>query len=151
MQLSKPSLSVTQKMQNGQRLPAPILRPKQQSQQATPTPFPVQSLAINLVAPVREVLPLTGRKVRGKTSLTDSVDYDKLTPTKQARWDLGLYGTIELKKINRWHYYYLRWSDDNGKRRSTYLAKEWDKAIAKVRRLTGYQETPKQLELHTLR
>jgi hypothetical protein len=157
MLLSRPNLSATQKTQNGQnrqQLPPPILRPKTQRQEATLDPLQSTPLAINLITPLRGGDPLSGRKIRGLQTLTDEVDYDRLTPTKQAQWDLGIYGTIELKKISRWHYYYLRWYDQNGKRKSTYLAKEWDKAIAKVRRLTGCSEDfddPKQLELHSFR
>jgi hypothetical protein len=65
------------------------------------------------------------------------VDYDKLTPTQQAKWDVGIYGRIELKTIKGHQYYYLRWSDPETKKiRSTYLAKNWDSAIAKLRKLT---------------
>ena len=68
-----------------------------------------------------------------------AIDYDKLTPTQQARWDAGMYGSIELKNIGIYNYYYLRWLDPQTKKyRSTYLAKEWDKAIAKMQKLTGH-------------
>jgi hypothetical protein len=50
---------------------------------------------------------------------------------------MGMYGSIELKKIKGNYYFYLRWSDpDTGRKRSTYLAKEWDGAIAKLKKLT---------------
>ncbi|WP_309740085.1 hypothetical protein [Chamaesiphon sp. OTE_20_metabat_361] len=75
---------------------------------------------------------------RGKTSLRQAIDYDKLTPTNQAKWDLGMFGCIELKKIHGFDYYYLRWIDPKTKkRRSTYLAKDWDVAIAKLKKLTA--------------
>ncbi len=70
-------------------------------------------------------------------TLKGAIDYDKLTPTQQAKWDFGMYGSIELKPRGIYHYYYLRWRDKtSGKYRSTYLAKDWDEAIAKLRRLT---------------
>ena len=74
-----------------------------------------------------------------KKTLMQAVDYDKLTPTQQAKWDMGMYGSIELKTIKSYNYYYLRWLDPETKKyRSTYLAKDWDRAIAKMRSLTGY-------------
>jgi hypothetical protein len=77
--------------------------------------------------------------VRGKTTLRAAIDYDRLSPTKQAQWDLGMFGSIELKTIKGFQYYYLRWKDpDNKKMRSTYLGKTWDRAIAKLKNLTGH-------------
>ena len=74
-----------------------------------------------------------------KIPLQQAIDYDKLTPTQQAKWDLGIFGSIELKKIHGFNYYYLRWADPKTKKlRSTYLAKDWDKAIAKLKKLTGH-------------
>jgi hypothetical protein len=82
-------------------------------------------------------LPRSAR--RENKPLNQSIDYDGLTPTQQVRWDLGLYGHIELKTIHGFQYYYLRWRDPNNNRlRSTYLGKEWNKAIVKLRKLTGH-------------
>lgn len=90
---------------------------------------------------VREIPPLTTKKVRDVMSLYESVDYDKLTPTNQMRWDAGMYGSIELKTIKGYQYYYLRWQDpSDGRKRSTYLGKSWDNAIAKLKKLTNTAE-----------
>jgi hypothetical protein len=75
-----------------------------------------------------------------RKSLKESIDYAKLTASQQARWDAGLYGSIELKGIKGNYYFYLRWSDPETKKyRSTYLAKEWDKAILKLQKLTNFE------------
>ena len=43
---------------------------------------------------------------------------------------LGLFGSIELKRIGIYHYYYCRWTEPGTKiRRSTFLHKDWDEAI----------------------
>jgi len=71
--------------------------------------------------------------VGGKLTLYQAIDYDKLTPSQQAKWDAGMYGSIELKPRGIYHYYYVRWTEPNtGKRRSTYLGKDWDIAIDKL-------------------
>jgi len=71
--------------------------------------------------------------VGGKLTLHQAIDYDKLTPSQQAKWDAGMYGSIELKPRGIYHYYYVRWTEPNtGKRRSTYLGKDWDIAIDKL-------------------
>jgi hypothetical protein len=155
MLLTKPSLLDTQKMQNNRnqhRLPPPVLKPRPQQQDHIQEPHGLPTLAECQDGNVRETFSLTRRKLREKVSLSQVVDYDKLTPTQQARWDLGIYGTIELKKIKQWEYYYLRWRDDKGTQKSTYLGKDWNKAIDKVKQLTGcYDDDSKQLELHSLR
>ena len=44
-----------------------------------------------------------------------------------------MYGSIELKERGIYHYYYVRWTEPKtGTRRSTYLGKDWDKAIANL-------------------
>jgi len=64
---------------------------------------------------------------------------DRLTPTQQARWDAGMFGSIELKARGIYSYYYLRWIDPQTKKlRSTYLAKEREDAIARMQELTGH-------------
>jgi hypothetical protein len=88
---------------------------------------------------VRDERTLTGKSVRVLSSLIEAIDYDKLSPTQQAKWDLGMFGRIELKTIKGFQYYYLRWYDPEDRRnRSTYLGKTWDKAIAKLKVLTGH-------------
>jgi hypothetical protein len=81
---------------------------------------------------------LTAPAVRVRKSLQESIDYNFLTPTQQLRWDAGMYGSIELKTIRGYQYYYLRWLDPESKKyRSNYLGKTWERAIAKLRKLTG--------------
>ncbi|WP_310485717.1 hypothetical protein [Chamaesiphon sp. VAR_48_metabat_403] len=76
--------------------------------------------------------------VRVRKSLKESIDYAKLTATKQAAWDAGMYGSIEIKTIKGNDYLYLRWNDpETGKKRSTYLGKDWNTAIEKMKKLTG--------------
>lgn len=68
-----------------------------------------------------------------KLTLHQAIDYDQLTPTQQARWDLGLFGSIELKERRIYHYYYVRWTEPKtGTRRSTYLHKDYDIAMMKL-------------------
>jgi hypothetical protein len=86
----------------------------------------------------RDKITPTVRTVGVRKPLKDAIDYDRLTPTQQAKWDAGVYGSIELKNRGIYQYYYLRWRDPTtNKYRSTYLAKGWDEAIAKMRNLTG--------------
>jgi hypothetical protein len=86
---------------------------------------------------LRDEITLSDPEVRVKKSLKDSIDYEKLTSIKQAAWDAGIYGSIELKKIKGGYYYYLRWKDpESGSNRSTYLGKEWNIAIEKMKKLT---------------
>ena len=81
---------------------------------------------------------LTKPAVRVNKTLKQAIDPDKLSAMNQARWDAGLYGSIELKQIKGHQYYYLRWKDpETKKNRSTYLAKDWERAIAKLKKLTG--------------
>jgi hypothetical protein len=88
--------------------------------------------------PHRDKITPTARAVGVRKPLKEAIDYDKLTPTQQAKWDAGVYGSIELKSRGIYQYYYLRWRDPTtNKYRSTYLAKGWDEAIAKMRNLTG--------------
>jgi hypothetical protein len=91
---------------------------------------------------IRDKKTLTNPSVRGKRPLSQAIDYDSLTPTQQARWDLGMFGRIELKNIKGHQYYYLRWADpDTKKIRSTYLGRTWTVAIAKLRKLINYTPT----------
>jgi hypothetical protein len=85
----------------------------------------------------RDEKTLTEPAVRVKKTLKESIDYAKLTPTQQASWDAGMYGSIELKKIKNNYYFYQRWKDpETGKKRSTYLSKDWNTAIDKLQKLT---------------
>jgi hypothetical protein len=114
----------------------PILKPKlrQRILSIHPQPPIEDRLPPELV---REKITLTEPAVRVKKSLKQSIDYNRLTPTQQLRWDVGSYGSIELKTIKGHQYYYQRWYDPHTKKyRSTYLAKDWDKAIAKLKKLT---------------
>jgi hypothetical protein len=89
-------------------------------------------------APHRVKSTLTAPAVRVKRTLYESVDYVKLTASQQARWDAGMYGSIELKGIRGNYYFYLRWLDPESRSyRSTYLSKDWDKAILKLKELTS--------------
>jgi hypothetical protein len=77
------------------------------------------------------------RTRRGRLPINKAIDYDKLTPTEQARWDAGVFGSIELREDVRDSYYCVRWRDPTtGIRRSTKLAHNYADAIAKLRELT---------------
>ncbi len=119
--------------------PRPTPKPKPPSQlNLLPEPQPP---TVHRPPPqvVRAENTLTATTVRGKITLLEAINYDGLSPTKQAMWDLGMFGSIELKTIKGFQYYYLRWKDPKGnKNRSTYLGKNWDKAIAKLKTLTGH-------------
>ncbi|WP_310485105.1 hypothetical protein [Chamaesiphon sp. VAR_48_metabat_403] len=89
--------------------------------------------------PTGELITPTVPTVGVRKTLFQAIDYDRLTPTQQARWDAGMFGSIELKARGIYHYYYLRWIDPETKKyRSTYLAKDWDRAIEKMHKLTGH-------------
>jgi hypothetical protein len=127
-------------MQNYQdpAIQRPVLKPKSKILTIAPKkPEPLtgqqQSLSI-----FRDETALTDPDFRAKKALRESIDYDKLTPTQQRRWDTGTFGRITLKKINGGMYYYLRWIDPlTNKDRSTYLGKEWNIAVEKQRKLTA--------------
>ncbi len=121
--------------------PRPTLKPKPPSQLSLlPTPAPPTQHR-EPPANIRDRMPPTARKVGGILSLTQSVDYDKLTPTQQLKWDNGMYGSIQLKTVKGHQYYYLRWTEVTTKiRRSKYLGKTWDLAIAELKRLTGHSD-----------
>jgi hypothetical protein len=101
----------------------------------TPEPLIVQQQQLPLD---RVNLTLSNPTDRVRLPLSEAIDYDKLNPTKQAQWDMGVYGTIELKKLKGFYYYYLRWIDPTTKkRRSTYLGKYWEQAVRKMHKLTA--------------
>ena len=91
----------------------------------------------------REPIPINrggmSRKVtnlRGGLPLHLAIDYDKLTPTDQAKWDSGMWGSIQLKNDRGNEYYVTRWVDQNtGVRRSNRLGKTYPEAIAKLKLL----------------
>jgi hypothetical protein len=71
------------------------------------------------------------------------IDYDRLSPTQQARWDSGTFGSIRLEARGKNYYYYLQWTNPTTKKRhKTYLAPEWPEAIARQKELCGYQSIP---------
>jgi hypothetical protein len=75
--------------------------------------------------------------LRGGLPLHLAIDYDKLTPTEQARWDAGMWGSIQLKNDRGNQYYVTRWTDpDTGVKRSNRLGRTYDEAIAKLKLLT---------------
>ncbi len=76
-------------------------------------------------------------KLRGGLPLHLAIDYDKLTPTEQAKWDAGMWGSIQLKNDRGNEYYVTRWTDPNtGVKRSNRLGRTYDEAIAKLKLLT---------------
>lgn len=93
----------------------------------------VSQLPITAVLPLEEVrgdYPLKQPQKEILLTLHQAIDYDKLTPTQQLKYDAGLFGSIELKSIGIYHYYYCRWTEpESKKRRSTELGKNWDEAI----------------------
>jgi hypothetical protein len=75
--------------------------------------------------------------LRGGLPLHLAIDYDKLTPTEQARWDAGMWGSIQLKNDRGNEYYVTRWVDPNtGVKRSNRLGRTYKEAIDKLRLLT---------------
>jgi hypothetical protein len=124
--------------QNYQVCPRPILRqPPRKSHQTTlfPTPQPPTQHR-EPPQPVGGKMSRTARPVRDKLPLRQCVDYDKLTPSEQARWDEGMYGAFSLKEDRGTQYYVLRWTDPrNGARRSNALGKDYKTAIARWKKL----------------
>lgn len=118
--------------------PRPNLKSKPPEQlNLLPEPKP-PTLHRSVVSINRDKPTLTAPAVRVGKTLQESIDYDFLTPTQQLRWDMGMYGSIELKTIRGYQYYYLRWLDPESKKyRSSYLGKTWEIAIEKLRKLTG--------------
>ncbi len=74
---------------------------------------------------------------RGGLPLHLAIDYDKLTPTEQAKWDAGMWGSIQLKNDRGNEYYVTRWTDPNtGVKRSNRLGRTYAEAIATLKKLT---------------
>jgi hypothetical protein len=69
---------------------------------------------------------------RGKLPLRESIDYAKLTPTQQVKWDLGIYGSIQQKDDG----YVVRWYDPlTDTKRSDKLGKTLPEAKAKLKQM----------------
>jgi hypothetical protein len=119
-------------------VPKPILKPKQKLISVIPKPAETLAVMHQQLDLIGAKIALTKSGVGAKTALKDSIDYDKLTPTQQRRWDDGTFGCIQLKNVKGYQYYYLRWTDPATKKmRSKYLAKDWDDAARKQRMLTA--------------
>jgi hypothetical protein len=118
--------------------PRPILRqpPKPTAQLSLlPTPQPPTQHR-EPPTPIRGKMSRMSEPVRDKLPLRECIDYDKLTPSDQARWDQGMYGAFSLKEDRGHQYYVLRWTDPRtGVRRSNCLGKDYDRAIARWRKL----------------
>jgi hypothetical protein len=115
--------------------PKPILKPRPQQlilsiqpQPPTETRLPPASIGGNIS---RNPPP-----VREKLSIKDSIDYDKLTPNEQAKWDAGMYGSLHLKNDKGYQYYVIRWYDPRTKTlRSNSVGKTHADAIANWKKL----------------
>ncbi len=116
--------------------PRPKLRPKPNTQ-LTLLPEP-QPPAQHRDPPQtkRGKPPRKISNLRGGLPLHLAIDYDKLTPTEQAKWDAGMWGSIQLKNDRGNQYYVTRWVDPNtGVKRSTRLGRTYEEAIKKLRLL----------------
>jgi hypothetical protein len=76
------------------------------------------------------------RNLRDKLPLRECVDYDKLTPSEQAKWDEGMFGALSLKNDRGREYYVIRWTDPrNGVRRTNTVGKTYAEAKKNWRKL----------------
>jgi hypothetical protein len=116
--------------------PPPILKRKPPAQLSLLTePKPP---TINRLPPQPERAKMSRKPppVRDKLPLRQCVDYDKLTPSEQARWDQGMYGALSLKEDRGNEYYVVRWTDPrNGVRRSNAVGKDYETAIVRWRKM----------------
>jgi hypothetical protein len=115
--------------------PKPVLKskPKQLILGIIPKPPIENRLPPNLNG---DKISRTPRSKREKLSLKESVDYDKLTPSEQARWDVGIYGSIHLKEDRGRQYYVVRWVDPRtGCLRSNSIGKTFEEAKANLRKM----------------
>jgi hypothetical protein len=86
---------------------------------------------------LREVCSPKSPKSGEQTSPKEAIDYDKLTPTQQAKWDAGMYGSIHLRSDKVTPYYCVRWRDPKTKRqRSQKLGTTYKEAVAALKKLT---------------
>jgi hypothetical protein len=117
--------------------PRPKLRPKP-SPQLTLLPEPQPPTQHREPPQIeRGGIPRKITNLRGGLPLHLAIDYDKLTPTEQARWDAGMWGSIQLKNDRGNQYYVTRWVDPNtGVKRSNRLGRTYNEAIAKLKLLT---------------
>jgi hypothetical protein len=115
--------------------PKPILKakPQQLILSISPQPPPENRLPPNLE---RVKISRKSRSVRDKLPIRQCVDYDKLSPSEQARWDEGMYGALTLKEDRGSQYYVVRWTDPrNGSRRSNSVGKTFADAKQNWRKL----------------
>jgi hypothetical protein len=124
--------------QNYQVRPRPILRqppthPSQLSLLPNPQP-PTQHREPPL--PERVNISRTSPPIGKKLPMRQSIDYEKLTANEQAKWDVGMYGSLHLKNDKGNQYYVVRWYDPRTKTlRSNSLGKDEKQAIARWRKL----------------
>jgi hypothetical protein len=84
----------------------------------------------------RDKISRKPRPKREKLSLRESIDYDQLSPSEQAKWDAGIYGSIQLKQDRGREYYVVRWVDPlTGSLRSNSLGKDYQQAKAKLKQM----------------
>jgi hypothetical protein len=87
-------------------------------------------------APLREKITRNPARLREKITPFANIDYDKLTPTQQAKWDAGIFGSIYLREDVNIPYYCVRWVDPVTKAyRSKKLAKTYDRAKAILKKM----------------
>jgi hypothetical protein len=124
-------------MQNSKNFltPKPILKPKPQQLTLSISPKPPTEHR-EVPERVGGNISRTNRHNREKLSLRESVDYDKLSPSEQAKWDAGIYGSIHLKEDRGYQYYVVRWVDPRtGSLRSNSLGKTYEAAKAKLKQM----------------
>jgi hypothetical protein len=115
--------------------PKPKLKPKphQLAFNIEPQPPTVNRLPPNVG---RENISRHPPPAREKTSPFANIDYEKLTPTQQAKWDAGIFGSIHLRQDVKEPYYCVRWICPVTKSlRSKKLAKTYDRAKATLRKM----------------
>jgi hypothetical protein len=113
----------------------PILKPKPQQlilsihpQPPTENRLPPNQINEN----ISRKPPPSGEKL----TLRESIDYDKLSPSEQAKWDAGIYGSIHLKDDRGRQYYVVRWVDPKTKSlRSNKLGKTYQEAKATLKKM----------------
>ena len=113
----------------------PILKPKasQLAISISPQPPTENRLPPNLE---RDTISRNNPAKRERISLRDSIDYDKLSPNEQAKWDAGMFGSIHLKEDRGRQYYVVRWVDPNTKSlRSNVLGKTYEQAKATLKKM----------------
>jgi hypothetical protein len=116
--------------------PKPTLKPKQTNNailSISPKP-PTQHRTPPISA--SENISRTPPKRERQPLICEVVDYDKLTPNQQMKWDQGMYGSIHLRSDVKQPYYLVRWEDPIAKiYRATKLDRDWDISKIKWRKL----------------